>query len=619
MASPAKTARCVSLPAALAVAAVVWTAFAPPLGAETDASEGPAGNAAAEAGAVTATFVRSEWHALFLGGQKIGYTTRSLYRLSDGGHRLKFNTFLIRRPGETPFSFYRLTTADVDARFRPRGLVCEVTSGFRQWRVTGTVRGNTLHLERTVDDEKTTAAIPLEDDMTFRCWALPATVMRGTEAGQTRRWLVIDESLGALVPEPCLAQVLGQRGMPAAEDGENLIGTAVAEACGLEQVIHLVDGQGRVLRSVWQTAPMVADATSLSEARRMPATGDPPPAAEVPGLSWRGFESERLGLALHVPPAPYTAYVLDAVGAIRVADLTDEAHITFRAIQGMPALPEPALALPPDLEAGETAAGPSPADEAEADTLLATLPIHQQWASQFEDVTVEPSRATVPGGAKGAQVRAVAGTARLGCTTFHYRNLLFWGRGLAWFVSVVVADRPIQAEPALSETVARSIRLAPPRGRLPLQTLGLTVRSPLYGFQVQRPSEAWVIPEHTGGPTMALEMARKDQSAVALVRMLEQPEGQTLEGFVRDQARLAAETLGVEAPEPKPAPLGGVAGWEIAYEGDGLLSGRRARCTAVYVRWQGRVLALVLVVRSDAGDAVAGEAEQVRQSLQFLK
>lgn len=234
-------------------------------------------------------------------------------------------------------------------------------------------------------------------------------------------------------------------------------------------------------------------------------------------------------------------------------------------------------------------------------------------------MTVEPSRATVPGGAKGAQVRAVAGTARLGCTTFHYRNLLFWGRGLAWFVSVVVADRPIQAEPGLSETVARSIRLAPPRGRLPLQTLGLTVRSPLYGFQVQRPSEAWVIPEHTGGPTMALEMARKDQSAVALVRMLEQPEGQTLEAFVRDQARLAAETLGVEAPEPKPSPLGGVAGWEIAYEGDGLLSGRRARCTAVYVRWQGRVLALVLVVRSDAGDAVAGEAEQVRQSLQFLK
>jgi len=606
-------------------AAIAWTAPAEAIGAEAGervsataiAAAGPATGPAAEPGAVTATFVRSEWHALFLSGQKIGYTTRSLYRLSDGGHRLKFNTFLIRRAGETQFTFYRMTTADVDARFRPRALVCEVASGPRQWRVTGAVRGNTFCLERTVDDEKTAAAIPLEDDMTLRCWVLPATVMRGTEAGQTRRWLVIDESLGALLPEPCLAQVLGQRGMPAAEDGENLIGTAVAEACDLEQVIHLVDGQGRLLRSVWQTTPMVAASAGLSEARRMPATGEPPPAADVPGLSTRGFESERLGLAFPVPPAPYAAYVLDAAGAIRVADLTDEAHVTFRAIQGMPVLPEPPPAPPADT--GEAAVGPSPADEAEADTLLATLPVYTQWASQFEDVTVEPSRATVPGGAKGAQVRAVAGTARLGCTTFHYRNLLFWGRGLTWFVSLVVADRPIRAEPGLSERIVRSIRLEPPRGRLPLQVLGLTVRSPLYGFQVQRPSEAWVIPEHTDGPTMALEMARKDQAAAALVRTFEPPEGQTLETFVQAQAQSAAKTLGVEAPEPQPARLGGVAGWEIAYEGDGLLSGRRARCTTVYVPWQGRVLALVLVVASDAGDAAAEEARAIRESLQFLK
>jgi len=595
--------------------AVAWSLPAAAAGADADAAADPS----SQPGAVTASFVRSEWHALFLGGQKIGYTTRSLYRLSDGGHRLKFNTFLIRRPGESQFSFYRMTTADVDARFRPKALECRVASGLRQWRVTGAARGGKFYMERSVDDNKTATAVPLEDDLTLQCWVLPATIMRGMRAGQTRRWLVIHESLGALLPDPCLVQVLGQRGMAADDDGENLVGTAVAEVCGLEQVIHLVDGQGRLLRSIWQTTPMVAESAGLSEARRMPAPGEPPAAAEVPGLTPRGFESEPLGLAFSVPPPPYAACVLDAAGAIRVTDLTDEASITFQAIQGRPALPEPAPTPPADPDADESEPAPLEAEHPEDDLLLASMPIHQQWASRFEDVTVEPSRATVPGGAEGAQVRAIAGTARLGCTVFHYRNLLYWGRGLTWFVSLMVADRPLRTEPVLSETILRSMRLNPPRGRLPLQAMGLTLRSPLYGFQVQRPSEAWVVPEHAGGPAMALELARKDQAAAALVRMLDPREGQTPEAFVLQQAQAAAETLGVETPVPRPARLGGLPGWEIAYEGDAILSGRRARCTTVYVPWQGRVLALVLVVASDADDGAAKEAERVRQGFQFLK
>jgi len=64
--------------------------------------------------------------------------------------------------------------------------------------------------------------------------------------------------------------------------------------------------------------------------------------------------------------------------------------------------------------------------------------------------------------------------------------------------------------------------------------------------------------------------------------------------------------------------LGGLPGYEIAYEGDGILSGRRAACTAVYVRRRARVLALVLVVRAGAGNDVRDEVEALRKSVQFL-
>ncbi|MFO8013989.1 MAG: hypothetical protein R6X20_11880 [Phycisphaerae bacterium] len=551
---------------------------------------------------VTARFVRSEWHSLFLDGEKVGYTTTSLYRLSDGGHRLKCNTFLRRRRGDPRLGFFRKTTADVDARFRPLAVTCEVGSGTRHWRTAGRRDGGVLRLRRTIDGETGTAAVPVEDGMTFRCWAVPATVMSGTKTGATRRWLAVDASLGALLPDPIHVRALGPHTLPAASDeaGE-LHGRIYLSACGVERVAHLVGDDGRVLRRLWQSSPMVAEAAALSEARRLDLDEEPPPALALPGLSHRGYRNERMGLSLYVPPAPYALHVVEEAGAIRITDLTDEAQVDLRPVLGPP---------PP-------AAAPASGD-GEAPPRLAAHPVQKEWAARFEDVTVAPSRAAVPGGAEGAEVLGIRGTARLGCTTFHYRNLLYWGAGLTWFVTIRTADRPVQGKPMLSENVVRSLRIQPPRGRLPLQTIGTTVRSPLYGFQVRLPSRQWTVPEHTGGLPTALEAARQDQAAVAVVRMMGRDRDRTLETFVRRQAGEAARRLGVAKPEPQPAMLGGLPGYELVYEGDGLLSGRRAECTAVYVRRQGRVMALVLMVRADAGDAVRDEVTALRESVQFL-
>jgi hypothetical protein len=566
---------------------------------------GPAPVRAADAGSsdVTARFVRSEWHSLFYDGEKIGYTTQSLYRLSDGGHRLKCNTFLRRRRGAPRLGYYRRTTADVDGRFRPLAVTCEVGSGTQQWRTTGRTDGGMLRLRRTVDGETGTASVPIEDGMTFRCWAVPATVMSGTETGATRRWLAVDASLGALLPDPFHVRALGPHTLPAARDDEEpLRGDIYLSVYGVERVVHLVGGDGRVLRRLWQSSPMVAEAAALSEARRLDTEQKAPPSIVLPGLSHRGYRNERMGLSLYVPSAPYVLHVVEQSGAVRITDLTDEAQVELRPVLGPPPPP---------------AAAPASGD-GEAPPRLAAHPVQKEWAARFEDVTVAPSRASVPGGARGAEVLGVTGTARLGCTTFHYRNLLYWGAGLTWFVTIRSADRPVQGKPMLSETVVRSLRIEPPRGRLPLQTIGTTVRSPLYGFQVRLPSRQWAVAEHTGGLPTALEVARQDQAAVAVVRMMSRDADRTLQTFVRLQAREVARRLGVPEPEPQPAMLGGLPGYELVYKGDGLLSGRPAECTAVYVRRQGRVMALVLLVRADADDAVRDDVRALREGVQFL-
>jgi len=557
-----------------------------------------------KADGVTARFVRSEWHSLFLDGRKIGYTSQSLYTLSDGGHRLKSNAFLQTRRGAARIGYVRQTTADVDASFRPRAVTCKVQNGGRQWDVTGRVEGGTLRLKRTVDDETATTAIPLDDEMTFRCWAVPATVMRGTRAGDLKRWLVVDASLGAVLPEPVFVRVIGPHTLPARGDGPDLKGTAVISASGAEQIVHLVDAEGQVLRRMWQTSPMVAERTSLSEARRLEQPPDVPPAAELPGLSYRGYTSDRLGLTVYTPSIPYATFVAGQSGLVTIRDLTDEAYAEVRPLQG----------APPPVGAAESG-GDGDGDQP---PLLAAHPAFKAWAGRFADVTVEPRPVRLHGLPPGMKVLGVDGTARLGCTTYHYRNLLFWGNGLPWFVTLMVADRHVGAEPMLAQNVVRSIRSEPPKGRLPIRVLGTTVRSPLYGFQVRLPSQAWVVPQHTGGQPTALDLARKDHSALAVIRFVDRSGAGTLKDYVASQAERAAKRFGGKPAEPKGVMLGGLPGYQIVYEGDGMLSGQRAQCTAVYVRRRGRVMAFTVMVASDAGAAVADEVDQLRESLAFL-
>ena len=415
----------------------------PPAGA---AASAPAAEAAPEG--PKPKLVLSQWESLYLAQKKIGYVSQDLSDFPDGGRRLETNLFLVspRRPDK--FGYYRMITADVDAKFRPRALDCRVVSGDRQWQVTGRAEGGEFALTRTSGDATATAKVPLDEDLTLASWALPATVLSGARPGETRRWLVIDESLGALLPDQCLVHVAGERNLPVGAEGRSLAGTAFVSVCGPEQVGHLVDSGGRVLRSVWQSTPMVAEGTSLSEARRLTDATDGPRGTEIDGLTGDRYRNPRLGIKMWIPPYPYVTHVAEVTGAVKVVDLTDEAYVYVRPAYGPgPAAPSRAPDAPPD-------SPPEDSSDTRADL------IQHEWAARFDEVKAEARPAA------GRDVKAVGGTARLGCTTFHFRNLLLGGEGLTWFVSIVTADRPVTAKPILLDSVGRSITTSMPEGRL---------------------------------------------------------------------------------------------------------------------------------------------------------
>lgn len=542
--------------------------------------------------------ITTQWLSLYLAGKKIGYHTQNLYALPGGLRRLVTNEFLRQSPGAEKFGYFKTITADVDAKFRPQALDCRVTAGDRSWQVKGQVEGRELVLKRTTPAGEASAKVPLDEDVTFRSWALPATFLGGARSGEMRRWLVVDESIGALLPTQCLVQMVGARGGPVGPNGVPVAANAFVVALGPEQVAHLVDSGGRIVRSLWQSAPMVAEATSLSEARRLTGAADGPRGVEIEELKADHYRNTRLGLSLWVPAYPCVAYVAPQSGAVEVADLMDEASVS---VQPLPGVPATAAALP-----------------ATEVTRQADL-IQRQWAARFEDVKGQSLPHVESPAASGTVSRSVEGTARLGCTTYYFRNTLLMGGGLPWFVSVTVADRPLSDKPTLAQSVAESVKVSAPEGRLPIQASGDTLRSAYYGFEIRRPSGRWGIPSHVDGPVTVLEMAREDQAAVAIIRVMTPRPGLGLEAFAAEQAEAVAENLQAAKPEPKATTLGGQKAVEITYAGPKILAGTPARCTAVYTWLDTRVFALTLIASASADESARKDAEQIRESVKFFR
>lgn len=577
---------------------------AAPAPAATTAPVAPADPAKAEAPpappAPQPKLVLAQWQSLYLARRKIGYVTQTLSEFPDRGRRLETQTFLVKPGQPDRFGYCKMITADVDARFRPRALECRVTAGERSWQVAGRIEDGELVLVRTVGEKSATARIPLDDGVTFLSWTLQATLLGGGAggaggAGEAKRYLAIDESLGALLPDPCFVQVLGPRALPP-EPGEQPVGgTGVVWACGPEQVAHLVGAGGRIVRSLWQSSPLVAQAASFMEAQRLRDAADGPAGPIPEGFDGQRYTDARRGFSLRVPPYPFLAHISPASGAVAVTDLTGEGSVTAQ----MAFLPRPAAG----------------AEEADAHR-VADL-VQRGWAARFENVQASPPT-TESIADQTAQV--IAGTLRLGCTTFFFRNYFFLASdGRACFVSALAADRPVSSEPVLAGDVVRSLRLSVPEGPLPLLAGGDLLRSPYHGFELRRPSSRWIIPQHVDGPAMALELARQDHAAVALLRVLTPRPQQSLESFVLDQAQLVADNLGGDKPEPRPVNLGGRAGYEIDYEARKAISDRPGRYAAIYIKHGARVMALVLIAATDADPSAAKELQEIRESLKFAE
>jgi hypothetical protein len=535
--------------------------------------------------------VRSQWLSIFAGPRKVAYEVQNLYEFPDGGRRLQTTTFLKLQADADRFTCARGVIADVDAQFRPRRLEFRALSSQREWYVIGRLAGGDLVLTRTAGKGVTKTRIPITGDVTFLSWAIDAAVLSGTPVGMARRWTVIDESLGAALPDPCSVQMIGPRTVQIGS-GRTISGQIAVRTCGLEQVAYVLGTEGRTLRCIWQSTPRLGEPAALAEAQQPYEPLESPLGPEIEGFSPSGYKNATRGFSLWVPPTPIVAHAVPDQGAIDLVNLSTDARLTVRL-----------AALPQDSGLDATTQAAAVADL-----------LQRQWAARFEEVKASE---IAPGhlGLKNALV--TEGTARLGCTPFTFRNFYLTSEGRTYAVSICVPDRAISTELILMDAAAQSLRLTAPEGPVPLSISGDTVRSPFLGIEVSRPNNQWILAQHLSGSASVIEMGRQDQAALALVRVLSPRPGQTPEEFAADQAALAVENIGVTRPQPKATTLAGRKAAEITYEGKKILSDRSARCTIVYAPLGDRMLALFLIADAAADASVARELDAIRESLKI--
>ncbi len=513
---------------------------------------------------------------------RIGYRTVSVSETRQG-RRLELSEFLKTRLSDTRPRYFKVLSLDVDREGRPRGLQCRVQDGRRRWEVTGRAEAGAFLVTRSLGpagEEKREARLPLEADVTFRAWTPLQAYFDGLRPGRTWRWRVIDESIGGLVPEPCYVRALGTQRI-----GPGRAGSALGWALAAERVAYVFGPRGRVLRRVWQSTPMIASTVPPGEATRLDAGPDfSGRGVEVEGLSGDRYTSDRFGYTVRIPPYPFVPHVSPDAGAIAITDLTDLAEVTIR-----PAI-DPRLA--------RSGGGLADCDEAGLEAIAEM--VQQQWAARYDEVEAPDATLAVEVG--GHPARAVAGTVVQGAARFHFRNAVVAAEGCGVLVTARLADRPLAARRALVGTIADSLKFVPPAGRLPVEVDGDRVRVPYYGLELRLPSDAWAIPEHLDGPATVLELARKDQAAVAVVRVLAPTAGDALADFARDRAEQVGLSIEASAPKVRDGTLAGRRAALVEWEGN-LLGGRPARARALYTELGDRVLGLILVAR--AGDAGA--------------
>ncbi len=530
--------------------------------------------------------------AIYYEGHKVGYRTVSIHRLPGGGHRLKVNEFLKTRASASQARYFMVLEEEVDDRGRPRSIECRTVSGSRVWTVSGRAEDGEFLMERTVGEKKATARIPLEDDVVPAAWAVFQPIL-GSVREERYQLRLVDERLGGLVPDVCLVQVVG-RGRVEGPGGQTLTGESVVRRCGPTETLYLIDGRGQILREMGRSAPFAAEMVPAREAMDMAAGRTGPRPEGIEGLASNRYRSDRFGYEVFVPRYPFVAHASPGGGAVRIADVTDEASVTVR----------------PGTSGSLAAIG-----AADGDRLIELAEAaHRQWASRWDEVEVREPRLSR---LAGRQAALIEGRATLGCATHFFRHTFLVSRGVAFLVTARVVDRPLSRRPELLDPIAVSLELSAPEGRLPIVVSGDRLRVPYYGFELRRPGSAWKVPARLGGPATALELVRADGSAICVVRVMTPTGDDDLEEFVTDRAQGVGMGLAATDPKPQKDILGGRKALRLTYEGD-LLNDRPSRCDALYTMLRGQVFAMLLLSEDETIEA-RRELDRIRRSLRFIR
>ncbi|MDP6380789.1 MAG: hypothetical protein QF662_05545, partial [Phycisphaerae bacterium] len=479
--------------------------------------------------------------------------------------------------------YFRQVRAVVDSEFCPVEFETNVTEPGLVVKVSGRRQGDEFLMKKTVNGQTTETRVKLQRGLTLRSVVRYRVFLEGLKVGRSWRWPVIDEVLGALMPDPILCQVVGQAELD--KNGRKEQAHIVVIREGPQMVACFMDKKGYWPRVVHQQRNWAELLVPFGKVKDFGSPRKDLKANRVPGLIGLVYANEDLGFRFSRPPYPWA---ISAAPGVRMNHLTGNDWISIDVLAML-----------------STSVSPESLEKF----------MLERWATRFAQSKITYKK-TVRVASTSA--RRVRGTALLGCSRVNFEYTFILEQGFGYAISAVAVDRPLAAIRPAINMVLSSLQLMPGK-KTPGRFDGLRFTSPYYLFSLARPSKEWIVPSSRQGPRTAIEFVKRDRSACALVRI--EPTGKDFPGLGPYVKRYVAQ-VPAKLPDAKDVTS---------------VSGRLASAPASAVRYsssaiddapcettqwisvhEGRVYHLILITRTDKAKANEAELEAVLKSFMFL-
>lgn len=530
------------------------------------------------------------WYLLSLEGRKIGYENQILSRLSGPGpavYRLEVYRFLKAAAADKRPTTLEKCILEMDGDFTALSFDTTRTDvAGPAVRVQGSVADGKLTVTATVGATASTWTTPAAGKPTFDAAILFALAAQPLVEGRTFSRLTIDERYGLMGATAAMARVMQKVSVSTPAGPQD--GFALVEQRGNTITAHLVDAQGRRVRSEGQNHNLAAQTMTDRERQDLNLDGQTPWQNRISEAIGQALSSQAFGYTLSMPAYPYVTSASSGGQIVTADGLTgDEAmHLVVMSLS-----------------------------ESSGESLARSRALFATWCRM-----VGPAAETVEGQTTvdGLPALTVRGKTTLGGRAAEFETTIVVREHLGYVIGRLLIQPSAPGNDTAYRRLIESIRWTKIFGRERGHWDKNVYVSDSHGYRLELLGSGWRLPEERSGVATSVEAVRQDRSGLVAV-VIEPAADQAVLETLADQyeKNVKAKVADATDLQRKDTRLGGRAAVLLTYSAKAI-DGEPTVSQHVLTLDAGRLVVLTLVTRKSQLEANLAHFAQAMESFQFI-